>query len=368
MMRRTALLSAAVAALLLAACSQADAAGGAASAEAAPAAEVVQTSGPAAPAGYAVRPGYWETTTDSGDSEPEVTRDCITPEEARVETFKTSAAAHQQDGCTYARSQFADGRIDIVGSLQQRGRDRLHEHEGQLRRRRLRLRARHEDGHGRRARRADHARQGPPHQRRVPGRGRLNSTESATLTGAGQAGPRIPDRTRAMTKQLTAAIAAAALLSTLAAAPAPAVAQTDGCAVAQPAPKKKGFGGFGKLLGAAQRAGLTDMLAANLGDGAGAQVLGVVAGAAGAAASGGEGGGIGGVGGMGQMMMANALGGSSQGARAAQVAGAVTGMARELGAGQTASAPQAAAAQPCAPAAGRAAPAAAPAAPAAAWN
>jgi hypothetical protein len=109
------------------------------------------------------------------------------------------------------------------------------------------------------------------------------------------------------------------------------------------------------------------MLAANLGDGAGAQVLGVVAGAAGAAASGGEAAAWR-RGGMGQMMMANALGGSSQGARAAQVAGAVTGMARELGAGQTASAPQAAAAQPCAPAAGRAAPAAAPAAPAAAWN
>ena len=120
MIRRTALLSAAAAALLLAACSRGDAATNAATAEAAPA-EVVQTSGPAAPAGYAVRPGYWETTTDSGDSEPEVTRDCITPEEARVETFRTSAAAHQQDGCTYARSQFADGRIDIVGSCSNEG-------------------------------------------------------------------------------------------------------------------------------------------------------------------------------------------------------------------------------------------------------
>ena len=120
MIRRTALLSAAAAALLLAACSQGDAAGNAANAEAAPDAEVVQTSGPAAPAGYAVRPGYWETTTNSGDSELEVTRDCITPEEARAETFKT-AAAHQQDGCTYARSQFADGRIDIVGTCSNEG-------------------------------------------------------------------------------------------------------------------------------------------------------------------------------------------------------------------------------------------------------
>jgi hypothetical protein len=170
-----------------------------------------------------------------------------------------------------------------------------------------------------------------------------------------------------MTKQLTAAIAAAALLSTLAAAPAPALAQTDGCAAVQPAPKKKGFGGLGKLLGAAQRAGLTDMLAANLGDGAGAQVLGVVAGAAGAAASGGEGGGMGGMGGMGQALMANAMGGSSQGARAAQVAGAVTGMARELGAGQTASAPQTAAA-PCAPAATGARTSPSAPAPASAWN
>jgi hypothetical protein len=47
--------------------------------------------------------------------------DCITPEEARVETFRTSAPAHQQDGCTYARSQFADGRIDIVGACSNEG-------------------------------------------------------------------------------------------------------------------------------------------------------------------------------------------------------------------------------------------------------
>lgn len=121
MIRQIALLSASAAALMLAACSQQAAAENAATAEAAPAAELVQTSGPAAPAGYAVRPGYWETTTDSGDRVPEVTRNCITPEEARVETFRTSAAAHQQDGCTYARSQFADGRIDIAGACSNEG-------------------------------------------------------------------------------------------------------------------------------------------------------------------------------------------------------------------------------------------------------
>jgi hypothetical protein len=67
-------------------------------------------------------------------------------------------------------------------------------------------------------------------------------------------------------------------------------------------------------------------------------------------------------------MLMGALGGSSDGARAAQIAGAVTGMARELGAGQAA--PAQAAAPACAPAPGQAAPAAAqaPAAPAAAWN
>jgi hypothetical protein len=103
-----------------------------------------------------------------------------------------------------------------------------------------------------------------------------------------------------MNSKLLAVAALSALVVAPTLAPAPALAQAAGCGVAQPAPKKKGFGGFGKLLGAAQRAGLTDMLAANLGDGAGSQILGVVAGAAGAAASGGDAGGMAGMGGMGR--------------------------------------------------------------------
>lgn len=121
MIRTTALLSAAAAAFTLIACSDGEAASKSETAKAGAAPQAIQTSGPAAPAGYAVRPGYWETTTDSGDGDPEVTRDCITPEEARVETFKTPAAGLQQDGCTYTRSHFAGGRIDIVGSCSNQG-------------------------------------------------------------------------------------------------------------------------------------------------------------------------------------------------------------------------------------------------------
>jgi hypothetical protein len=123
MTRTTALLGAASAALLLAACSQEGAtasASKAAEAGTAPASAAV-ASGPAAPAGYAVRPGYWKTVTDSGDGELEETLDCITPEDARVEAMRTPAAGLQQDGCTYTKSHFDGGRIDIAGSCNNDG-------------------------------------------------------------------------------------------------------------------------------------------------------------------------------------------------------------------------------------------------------
>jgi hypothetical protein len=59
--------------------------------------------------------------SNSGDGEPEVTRDCVTPEEARVETMRTPMGGLQQDGCTYTRSHFAGGKIDIVGSCSNDG-------------------------------------------------------------------------------------------------------------------------------------------------------------------------------------------------------------------------------------------------------
>lgn len=124
MTRNTALLSAAAAAALaLVACSQQDADAAAKTAKAIDGvdAAVVQTSGPAAPAGYAVRPGYWKTVTDSGDGEPEETLDCITPDEARVEAMRTPMGGLKQDGCTYTRSHFAGGKIDIVGSCNNEG-------------------------------------------------------------------------------------------------------------------------------------------------------------------------------------------------------------------------------------------------------
>jgi hypothetical protein len=121
MTRTTALISAAAAAFTLAACSQQEAAAGSKKAQADAAGEVVQTAGPAAPAGYAVRPGYWETTTDSGDGDPDVTRDCITPEQARIEVMRTPMGGLQQDGCTYTRSHFGGGRIDIVGACNNEG-------------------------------------------------------------------------------------------------------------------------------------------------------------------------------------------------------------------------------------------------------
>jgi hypothetical protein len=113
MIRTTTLLSTAAAVTLIA-CSQQEAP---AESDAAPAAaQVTRTSGAAAPAGYAVRPGYWETTTDSGDGDPEVTRDCVTPDEARIEVMQTPIGGLKQDGCTYAKSRFSGGVIDIVGT------------------------------------------------------------------------------------------------------------------------------------------------------------------------------------------------------------------------------------------------------------
>ena len=122
MTRITALFSAA-AALALVACSQqdADAAAKTAKVNDGVDAAVVQTSGPAAPAGYAVRPGYWKTVTDSGDGEPEETFDCITPEEARIEKMRTVTGGLKQDGCNYTKSHFDGGRIEMVGSCNNGG-------------------------------------------------------------------------------------------------------------------------------------------------------------------------------------------------------------------------------------------------------
>jgi hypothetical protein len=106
------LAGAAGAALLLAACSEQAATAAPKSSEAG--VEAVKTSA-AAPAGYAVRPGYWETRTDD-----EVTHDCVTPEEARAETYSVVGKI-QQEGCTYTRAHFGGGRIDIVGTCDNDG-------------------------------------------------------------------------------------------------------------------------------------------------------------------------------------------------------------------------------------------------------
>jgi hypothetical protein len=122
MIRTHHLLGAAVAAAFaLTACSKQGASVAPSTSVAESPGQIVQASGPAAPAGYAVRPGYWETVSNSGDGEPEVTRDCVTPEEARVETMRTPMGGLQQDGCTYTRSHFAGGKIDIVGSCNNGG-------------------------------------------------------------------------------------------------------------------------------------------------------------------------------------------------------------------------------------------------------
>lgn len=106
-MTRTALLATAVSGLLVvAACSQesADAAPAKAAKAAAPAA--------AGTTAKAVLPGLWEVTRTSTDEEPEVSQDCITPEEADW-SAQAAAAGAAAGNCKLLKSQVGGGRLDI---------------------------------------------------------------------------------------------------------------------------------------------------------------------------------------------------------------------------------------------------------------
>jgi hypothetical protein len=122
-----------------------------------------------------------------------------------------------------------------------------------------------------------------------------------------------------------------------------AAAQSPGPGCASAPVAKKALRGFGRLVAAAHRAGVTDMLASNaggiLGYGEGGQLAGAVAGAAVAAADAAAA----------KTVMMGAGSAVSEGARAAQVASAVTGVAREFDAG-AAGQPSAEAGRGCAPA------------------
>lgn len=68
-------------------------------------------------------PGLYETTTRSaGEEDAEVTRDCLTPAEAKTKTVERRLAeALKSKACTYSQRTLAGGRFALAGTCSQSG-------------------------------------------------------------------------------------------------------------------------------------------------------------------------------------------------------------------------------------------------------
>lgn len=67
-------------------------------------------------------PGYYETVTRfAGDPDPQVTRDCVTAEEARARTVERELAKAMQGQCAYSQRQIGAGRFAIAASCNDDG-------------------------------------------------------------------------------------------------------------------------------------------------------------------------------------------------------------------------------------------------------
>lgn len=79
------------------------------------------------PAGLAmaqtmIAPGYYETVTRvAGDPDTEVTRDCVTPAEAKSRTLETILAEATEGKCAFTQRQVGGGRFALTGSCVNEG-------------------------------------------------------------------------------------------------------------------------------------------------------------------------------------------------------------------------------------------------------